>query len=420
VDRAPWPETKDDIRYYNTDLVKAVEKDETEVNVTGILPGPSLLGDDVEAWVDKLHGLSGERGFPREVLLTGSHSCFNICTAFSFGHTPLGPRGCGKSSILNQAVLHARSRGWLCFFVPNGWHYVQSGDYIIPAFSKPDGTIIYDNPQQSAQILRGFYKAHSSVLRSISIRDPVSMMEKYKDELATFEKEWARLSQLADRENLPFVKMRELVDEDNVHPEQDALDKEVLQDFNFKGFKLETLADLCLLGVAFRNFAGVCAVDLIGELKELESVPVMFAVDHWNFWEVKSAFAYEDVAVVGKQMCIPDALQFLSHRREVADKWKMKNGLCIAALSNKHMQANGQKITYEGKESSIPVTIRVPHYDSTEFASACAMYQSVGNLNRSVTTQELMGFRTMCGSLPEKFRTDLPMYWCMIEVTTSK
>ena len=36
-------------------------------------------------------------------------------------HSISGNRGVGKSCTLNQAVMWARERGWICLFVPQGY-----------------------------------------------------------------------------------------------------------------------------------------------------------------------------------------------------------------------------------------------------------------------------------------------------------
>ncbi|CAN0016865.1 unnamed protein product, partial [Hapterophycus canaliculatus] len=56
-----------------------------------------------------------------------------------------GPRGSGKSCILNQAVLHARSTGWIVLFVPDGRNLVQKGIYCQPS---PVLKGLYDLPVQ--------------------------------------------------------------------------------------------------------------------------------------------------------------------------------------------------------------------------------------------------------------------------------
>jgi hypothetical protein len=270
----------------------------------------------------------------------------------------------------------------------------------------------------SAAVLRGFYKAHGAALKTIPIRNAGKVAAKYQEELKQYVAEHSRLTSFGGREKLTFMKLRSVIVDEESWKDIDALDKDILQDFDVTNFKIETLGDLCLAGIAFRSFAGVAAVDLLEELKEVTSHNIMIAVDHWNHWEVPTAFYWREKPVIGKELCIPNVLQFFSHKKETAEKWNLKNGIVIAATSLRHNQGGAHKVTYDGSESSVPLVIRVPHYDGTEFASACAYYQQGTNvIERNVTTQDLLGYRTMTGSLPAKIREDLADYWVITQVS---
>lgn len=84
-------------------------------------------------------------------------------------------------------------------------------------------------------------------------------------------------------------------------------------------------------GVALRELSGSLFIDLVNELRALDdpSMPVLFAVDQYNVWEVPSAYAFNKRAVLGKQLCVPHALNFLSIKKADSDSWEMKNGICI-------------------------------------------------------------------------------------------
>lgn len=47
------------------------------------------------------------------------------------------------------------------------------------------------------------------------------------------------------------------------------------------------------VGVAFHDLAGSVFIDLVSELKEVESIPIMIAIDNYNTWEVPSVYSYE-------------------------------------------------------------------------------------------------------------------------------
>eukprot|EP00752_Nemacystus_decipiens_P003185 g2947.t1 len=80
-----------------------------------------------------------------------------------------GRRGSGKSCVLNQAVLHARSTGWIVLFVPDGRNLVQKGIYCQPS---PVFEGLYDLPVQSLKRLKTLRDAHGDQLKEISIKDP--------------------------------------------------------------------------------------------------------------------------------------------------------------------------------------------------------------------------------------------------------
>jgi hypothetical protein len=83
--------------------------------------------------------------------------------------------------------------------------------------------------------------------------------------------------------------------------------------------------------VALRELSGSLFIDLVAELRALDdpSMPVLFAVDQYNTWEVPSAYSYNNQQLLGKQLCVPHALNFLSAKKAETAAWTMKNGVCI-------------------------------------------------------------------------------------------
>jgi hypothetical protein len=314
-----------------------------------------------------------------------------------------GPRGVGKSAALNQMVLHARKRGWLCLFVPKGWDQVQSGWYIEPVHGTKGDHTLYDNPFMSAEVLRGFWKAHNMQLKDIPIKNS-DALKKYAPFLERFKENWVRAKSMPGREKMNFMQLREIVEAEDHFPEQDELDQSVLAKFQYNGdFHASTLEDLVLMGVAFRDLAGQVAMDVIAELKELESVPVLIAVDQYNSWDVPSVYMYREKVVHSREICVPHALSFFSKKKAESEAWVLKNGICVAATSLRHSE--GRKVTYENAKSSLPVTIRVPCYNQTEMFSAVSYYTNQKIINDGVNTQELLTYRTLTGSTPWLVRT---------------
>lgn len=357
-----------------------------------------------------------------------------------------GPRGVGKSVTLNQAVLYARKKGWLCVFIPDGWSQVQEGSYIEPAIITEEHANIFsihkmtqeneennsendlnsndtteeyidplletikvfDNHEKSTDVLRSLLAAHASQLRKISIRD-LKILNKYDVYISKFKSIYAHTSSFSyGAAKLTFVKYREMILQDDYVPELDMNDEEILKDFDILSFKPKTLEDLLILGIALHDLSGSLFVDLIEELKHVESIPILIAVDQYNCWEVPSAFSYNNKSVIGKDLCIPYALNFLSMNKAENKKWSMKNGLCIATTSLKHTE--GKKITYQNTKKSIPLSITVPSYNTMEFLSVVLHYISNQKIPTQIRLEDILALRMYTGSNPRLMRTDSPKY----------
>ena len=168
----------------------------------------------------------------------------------------------------------------------------------------------------------------------------------------------------------------------------------VLEDnFKFQDFKLETLEDLTRLGVALRNLAGLCFIDLIAELKNLNipESPVMLAVDQYNVWDAPSIFSYDMKSIPSKRICVPHALNFVGTTKKASQNFDLENGICIAATS--HLHSEGRNVIYEHHSPAAPLMLEMPVYSKTEYLSAIAMYQSAGQIDTFHTLGEVLTYR---------------------------
>lgn len=86
--------------------------------------------------------------------------------------------------------------------------------------------------------------------------------------------------------------------------------------------------------MALRDLSGSLFIDLVNELKVLDrpDMPVLFAVDQYNNWEIASAYSYRGARIPAKQLAVPHALNFLSLKKAETADWKMANGMCIGTL----------------------------------------------------------------------------------------
>jgi len=317
-----------------------------------------------------------------------------------------GPRGAGKSTVLCQAVYHARSKGWLCLYIPNGWDHVQSGPYIEPVLGKVK---VYDNPIMSTEALRGFWMAHKEQLKQLPIQN-IAALEKYKPVLEEFRESWNRALSLQGRSELGFIEMRSIIKGDDHYGEDDSKDSQLLKKFDFLKFSPKTLEDYVLLGVALPEVAGAAFADLVAELRELETFRVLFVVDQYNTWRVNSAFSYEYEPVSGHQIAVPHALKFFGDNRNETENWKIKNGLCIAATSFKHIEGN--KVTFENSKHLLPLRIRVPVYNQLEYLSAVSYYINNSAIDPTITLEDYLEYRMFSGSNPKLIRIEsIPFFF---------
>ena len=331
-----------------------------------------------------------------------------------------GDRGVGKSAVLNQMVMHARASGWLCLFIPDAWDHVQSGWYISPVKQSSSANggkgqltpFLYDNPFQSARALRHFHQAHNEILSTIPIK-LTDNMKKYEPVLAAFKDEWNRAKAMKGRENLSFRQMRRIILDEDHFEEQDELDAPILDNidlFDYASYRHNTLLDLVHMGIAFRDSAGLVFLDLIEELKIHTDHPVMIAVDQYNTWHAPSAYNWENRQVQGNEMCVTHALQFICKKKSETENWRLKNGLCVAAVTSKYPE--GLHKQYKDVTNSIPLTVKIPSYNQHEFISVISHYKTKNLINCDVTQTELQSFRMQTGSIGREIRREvLPTFF---------
>ncbi len=209
TDREEWADNVLKVTRYGADLVNAsVEPLQGKTNYVRVHQKEDCAVDSAVDGIRAAMRAESERfpdreiSFPDKVMLTGG-------------------RGGGKSTVLTQAVLHARRNGWLVVHIPRGWEQTCEGAYVEPAvvplpaqivsngdldiltsmdtILKPsvqnplyyaahsqlvDGQVpeerrgdspgqrqeqVFDNVFQSAVALRGLHRAHAQQLREIPL-----------------------------------------------------------------------------------------------------------------------------------------------------------------------------------------------------------------------------------------------------------
>ena len=293
-------------------------------------------------------------------------------------------------------------REWIVLFVPNGWEHVQGGDYVEPLEDDVFGKV-FDNRLMSVAFLRSLWRAHRTDLASLPLTNREAL-RKFVPFLKTFQQEWDREMSLPGKEKLNFIQIRRLVEGEDANLAEDAKDADVLLNWDFKKYKMDTLEDLIRFGVAFRDLSGMVVLELVKELEKVESRKILIVVDQFNAWGAKSAYEYEYKPVMGSEILVPKALSYLHKKKAEGEKRKLANGLFVCAESSKHPE--GLKELFKSASNSVPLTIEVPHYSQVEFLSSVLYYAHQQCIPRDRSIQDILAYRMLVNSNPRLTRID--------------
>jgi hypothetical protein len=80
----------------------------------------------------------------------------------------------------------------------------------------------------------------------------------------------------------------------------------------------------------------------------------------------------------------------------------MKNGICVAAVSNKYPESRHE--TFENVGRSIPLLINIPTYSQVEYLSSLSNYLHHGRIDAGIENHEALTFRMYTNSNPLEMR----------------
>jgi hypothetical protein len=226
--------------------------------------------------------------------------------------------------------------------------------------------------------------------------------------------------------NAHFLKMRDMVTNEELPEAEVQEDAGILYDFNYErwysmGCPVHTLEHLILAGIAFHDISGNCAMDLIDELQQLDipEWPVLICVDEYNCWEgMNTAFAYNQRDLEGKDILIPNLLQYVSEKKAEKTEMVLANGVFVGGLSQRYNE--GKKHTYEGVRASVPLFIQVPHFSSVEFLSQMSKYADHGFYPKYADVSQICAYRTHTASNARNIRKRLIGFFMPLFSTAGK
>jgi hypothetical protein len=233
---------------------------------------------------------------------------------------------------------------------------------------------------------------------------------KYLPFITSFKEEWKRAKLVHKKvQDNDFMTIRRIVQGRDNNADEDDLDKEFLLSLNLENYQLKTLKDLLTVGLIFYQCSGLVFKDLLDELKLVDDVPVMVAVDSYNSWFGPSSFMYNDKVVHSNQLIVPSNLQIFNSKKTKTQNWKLKNGIVVTALSFKHPE--DLNATVDRYASSLPLKIEVPHYSQLEYLAAFSFYMNYSMIEANFQYDDFILYRTYTNSNPYLMFRDMTYYF---------
>jgi hypothetical protein len=330
-----------------------------------------------------------------------------------------GQRGVGKSAILSQAVFYARKNGYICLYIPSAWMQLNGGMFIepidellpnLPEYSTPSSPSkrLFDNTFMSADILRGLYYAHHEDLKNINIseKNKDKIISKYSKTLNALRETYLN-ENMGNEDNVKYTDFRETyIGKVDTFRSEDILDAPIIDNkniFDIKTHKLQTLNDLLLFGLAFRDYAGLIFIDIFDELQLYKEKPILIAIDEMNTWDNPSVYRYDDNVMTYENFLLPNKLKFISPKKEFNKSYNFNdNTLCIGTTTLRYPVKKVEK--YMNNTSSLPLAIKIPCYTDVEFLSSIKYYISKRYIDNNLSDQHMLTYRMHCGSNPRFVR----------------
>lgn len=308
-----------------------------------------------------------------------------------------GPRGVGKSAILNYAAQYARLNGWICVLLSDAFGVMNMGKVLIPSKLRPG---MVDQHDIALKLLRDINSTHAQQLAQIPQR------LKYANHRYLPPK--IDLIVSAEREQL---RLREEQEKAKLKAQADAAGKAWDPSTFVSRFEDEsddkvdrssfTLQDMCVWGIKHPSAATDCLLHLLGELKIQTEFPILMVVDSINLLYGESVYpeAGSGVNLPSNRLSIPSAFQCLG-----PDGFKpsaaFKRGMWLTAVSFTHTQ--NMKPMFEEAYVRGRVRVPVPPLSRQEVHSVLSHYSKSGGFLMLEGVNQVDPFlveyyKTLCG-----------------------
>lgn len=239
-----------------------------------------------------------------------------------------GPRGIGKSALLNYCVAYARhqiidpeeeyynkAQQWISVFLPDSFKVMKKGLVLVPSKRRP-GKV--DQHDIALGLLRDTLLANRTTLSKVKQRGKYASfryLPRQLDAVVSVQREELRKKEEAEK-----AKLKAQADAAGTawNPASYKSKYEDESDTTSVDRSTFTLADMAEWGLQHPSFATDALCDLLDELKQVTEFPVLIAVDGHNLL-YDSPTVYPDQQGSGRllkpeELSVPAAFQCLDEK----------------------------------------------------------------------------------------------------------
>ena len=243
-----------------------------------------------------------------------------------------GPRGVGKSGVLNYVVHYARaSRAWITVLVPSGFAVSHMGKVLAQTRRRPGDV---DQHDVAFSILREAARANGDRLSKVRQRGRYAAyryLPTALDERVSKEREALRSAEVAEK-----AKLRAQAEASGVPWDPRAF-KSKYEDESYLSLDRSsfTLSDMVTWGLRHPAAASDTLIDFLSELRAVTEYPVLIAVDGINHLYSQGPYHVGGLPVPPERLSVQSAFHCIGSDG-FKESFQLKRGLWLLAVSHKH------------------------------------------------------------------------------------
>lgn len=285
----------------------------------------------------------------------------------------VGPKGIGKSGVLNYVVHYARVNDWIVLFVPDAYSIAHLGKVLVPSRLRPG---MVDQHDCAVAILREFLRAHGAQLANINQRGVYAnfrYLPRALDEKVSAKREQLRLHDEAERSRLKAeAEAAGTVWDPSTYVSE--YDDESQTDIDRSTF---TLKDMVEWGIRHPTSASDALIAVMDELKQVTEYPVLIAVDGINHFYEQGPYAINGEDILPENLTIPNLFNPLDSTGFKKEN-VMKRGVWLASISHRSSKDMNPLFSSGKARVGMKYRVSVPPLTRQETFSQLSHYKSSG------------------------------------------